>query len=76
MATKKEIQELENKLDIANREIDELNNRIASLKEEVLREIAITLPSVEAKKLFVSFAPLAQTREHMILLVRALSRIE
>lgn len=76
MATKKELQEVQDKLTAANQQISELNKRIDSLKQDVLAEISETLPSMEAKKTLTTLAPLTRNKEEMILLIRALSRIE
>lgn len=76
MATKKELQEVQDKLDAANREIDSLNQKIESLKVEVIAEIGETLTAEDAKETLTALAPLTRNKEEMILLIRALSRIE
>lgn len=76
MATKKEVQALQALLEERDKQIAELQSAIEHIKTHVLEEIGEALPSDEARAVFTKFAPRMQTREEMVMLIRAIARIE
>lgn len=76
MATKKEVQALQAMLDERDKQIAELETAIEHIKAHVLEEIGMALPSDEARKVFATFAERTQNREELVMLIRAISRID
>lgn len=76
MATKKEVQALQAMLDERDKQIAELETAILHIKSHVLEEIGKELPSDDARQVFATFAGRCQDREELVMLVRAISRLD
>lgn len=68
-------QEAEAKLTAKQSEISELYARIEAIEKDILSEIAVTLPTEEARSVLHIFSSRAQNKEELVLLIRALSQL-